>query len=314
MSAVRRDEPLRSKVAENGPVRAWLELEPAAPRLSDLPVLRIVVDAAPGVVIERPRFGELVADFRIRDFREPRPQTIDGRERTIQEYVLEPQSSGTQIVLPFPIGFLDRRQDGDGQRHVVETESLTIEVASLAGDATPSLTALAPAERPVAIEAPTLLWWPFAAGGLSLALFVTAWLRRQRLAAAAVPPTPLELAERELALLLARDPDGQGDVKLFFVELTAIVRRHVERTTSVHAPEQTTEEFLRAIQGHPAFDAASGTRLRAFLEAADLVKFGGQRPHVEAISASVARAREFLHELIATGPVATRTIANGAAR
>ena len=291
------DAPLRSKVAEKGPVRAWLELEPAAPRLSDEPWLRIVIEAQPGVVVERPRFGELVADFRIRDFREPLPQTVDGRERTVQEYRLEPLASGTQVVLPFPIAFDDRRSDGDGQRHVLETEALTIEVTSFAEGETPSLAALEPAERPVALPGPPLPWWPVAAGGGALALLLALWLRRRGRKPAPPPPTPLELAEQELAALLARDPDGSKDVKRFYVELTAIVRRLIERTTGVRAPEQTTPEFLRAIAGHPAFDAASGARLRAFLEAADLVKFGGQQPAPETVAASLARARDFLREL-----------------
>jgi hypothetical protein len=62
----------------------------------------------------------------------------------------------------------------------------------------------------------------------------------------------------------------------------------------VRAPEQTTREFLRAIQGHPSFDETRRERLRAFLESADLVKFAGHEPETAAIEASVARAREFL--------------------
>jgi hypothetical protein len=296
---VARDDalPLRSKVAESGPVRAWLELEPAAPRLSDLLGLRIVIDAMPGVVVERLPFGELLAGCRIRDFRELRPTQVDGCERTVQEYVLEPLASGREMVLPFPISFLDRRPDGDGARHRLETEPLSFEVAALSDDASQGLALLPPPDAPLPVPAPPLPWWPFAAVALALACFVAAFLRRRRRGIVEVPPTPLELALRELAALLARDPDGRGDVRRFFVELTGVVRRHVERATGVHAPEQTTEEFLRAITGHPAFGAQSAVRLRSFLEAADLIKFGGQQPAQEAIAASIARAREFLHEL-----------------
>lgn len=310
----RDDLPLRSKVAEKGPVRAWLEVEPREPRLSDLPTLRIVIEAEPGVVVERPRFGELVADCRVREFREPVPTRVDGRERTIQEYVLEPLSSGPQLVLPFPIAFLDRRAAGDGARHTLDTEPLTIEIAALADGSVPSLAALPAPDAPIALAAPAVLWWPWAAAGVALALLVVAWRRRARRARQAPAPTALEVALRELEALLARDPDGGRDVKRFFVELTGVVRRHVERTTGVRAPEQTTEEFLRAIAGHPAFDAASSARLRAFLEAADLIKFGGQQPSSAAIAASVARAREFVHEFAARAvPPAAPTVLAGAA-
>ena len=62
----------------------------------------------------------------------------------------------------------------------------------------------------------------------------------------------------------------------------------------MHAPEQTTPEFLRAIQGHPAFDQLRRERLGAFLESADLVKFAGHQPDRAAVATSIERAREFI--------------------
>ncbi|MBL8843898.1 MAG: hypothetical protein JNL90_20415 [Planctomycetes bacterium] len=289
------DAPLKSAVATDGPVSAWLEIAPARPRLSDEPTLTLVIEAEPGVVVEPPPFGALIADFAIRGLRSPLPQRVDGREQQRHEYRLEPLSSGPRVILPIPIAWRDARDAAAPRHGVLETESLTVEVAALEGSGVPSLADLAVAEPPVPLPRP--LPWPalsIGGGALLLALLAVVLVRRKK-RRAPPPPTALELAERELAALLAADPDGSRDVKRFYVELTAIVRRHVERTTAVHAPEQTTAEFLRAIQGHPAFDRTQRERLAAFLEAADLVKFGGQRPGQPAIAASVARAREFLH-------------------
>ena len=55
-----------------------------------------------------------------------------------------------------------------------------------------------------------------------------------------------------------------------------------------------TSEFLRAMRGHPAFDADQQARLKAFLEAADLVKFAAVRPGREAVDASVVRGQQFV--------------------
>ena len=84
------------------------------------------------------------------------------------------------------------------------------------------------------------------------------------------------------------------NVKQFYVELTGIVRRYIERTTNVRAPEQTTDEFLRGTADHPSFPADERTKLQHFLEAADLVKFAGHQPATEDIDASLQRARTFV--------------------
>ena len=84
------------------------------------------------------------------------------------------------------------------------------------------------------------------------------------------------------------------DVKLFYVELTAIVRRYIERTTGVHAPEQTTQEFLQEISRRKDFPAEQSRRLRSFLEAADLVKFAAYQPRDEDVEESFRRASAFV--------------------
>jgi len=52
----------------------------------------------------------------------------------------------------------------------------------------------------------------------------------------------------KLSQKLAASGLMETDVKVYFVELTAIVRRYIERTTGIRAPEQTTEEFLCEIR------------------------------------------------------------------
>jgi hypothetical protein len=288
-------EKVASKVAELGPVRAWVELAPGRPRLSDQPKLTLVIDAAEGVAVEKPPFGDDFSGFAIRDFRDALPESKDGRRVLKQVYTLEPSASGHHVILPIPIRFKDGRANGDAQEHVLETEALAVDVTSVVGAELPDLGSLAQGEGPIAVPWKMPAWLAAALGGavalVAAAVGFVAW-RRSR-----VPPKPLssmEIAQRELDALLARDRERRLDVKSFYVELTAIVRRHVERTTGVHAPEQTTPEFLRAIQGHPAFDELRRERLRAFLEAADLVKFAGFEPERAAVDASVERAREFI--------------------
>jgi hypothetical protein len=84
------------------------------------------------------------------------------------------------------------------------------------------------------------------------------------------------------------------NVKLFYVKLTGVVRRYIERTTGIHAAEQTTEEFLHEMGTRGSFSPTDSQKLQQFLESADLVKFAGHQPRPEDINTSVQRARAFI--------------------
>ncbi len=277
---------------ERGPVRLTVSVAPKQARLSDEPVLTLTLESEPGVTVKKPPFGQSLGDFVVRDFSEPLPETRDGKQILRQIYTLEPMRTGTLRIHPIPIRFVDR----DGQEHTFESEALEIEVESVLGAAVPSLDDARPAAAPVGLPRPLpwQLWAALAAFAIAGAgRLVLHRLRARRAAAPVRVPTPQELAAEELRALLASGLMDR-DVKLWYVELTAIVRRFIERTTGIRAPEQTTEEFLREIGGRDAFPADTGRRLRSFLETADLVKFAGHLPRREDVEESCRRARAFL--------------------
>ena len=285
----------RSQV-ERGPVRVTAEVQPARPRLSDEPTLTLTIDSEEGVTVEKPLFGASLGKFTIRDLREPLPKTDNGRVIVRQIYTLEPTEAGRLRIDPIPVTFADRRSKGDGREHTIETEPLSIEVVSIVGDKTPSLGDLRGPAAPLALASgvPAWLWIVLSVGIAAVALIVwRKWRGRREKAVSAVVLTPEELANMELDKLVASGL-AAGDVKEFYVELTAIVRRYIERTTGIRAPEQTTEEFLREVSRTKTFEQDVSVKLRYFLESADLVKFATYRPNSDDIDESVRRARLFI--------------------
>ena len=139
-----------------------------------------------------------------------------------------------------------------------------------------------------------LLWTAYGAAALAgaglLALLGRAIRRRIRIARMA----PRERALLELETLLGRHLAEQGRFKEFYVELTHVVRRYIERRHGIRAPRQTTEEFLQAALASGVFPAATLERLRAFLASADLVKFAGVQTTEGAARESARLAREYL--------------------
>ncbi len=283
--------------AERGPVKLSVTVDPSPARLSDEPTLTLEIQYPAGITVRKPEFGSALGEFVIRDFREPLPRVKDDRQILQQIYTIEPTRAGKIVIDPIGITFTDRRAQGDGKQHTLQTEPLTVEVAAAVAGQAPSLAELRPAAEPLPLaESSAVDWWSTAAlAGVAVVVVAGAiwWLRRRRVAKAGPPPTPAELAFLELQRLREKQ-QIRPDVKLFYVELTAIVRRYIERTTGIRAPEQTTQEFLREISRRREFPAEESHRLMSFLEAADLVKFAAHQPRQEDVEESFRRATVFV--------------------
>lgn len=135
-----------------------------------------------------------------------------------------------------------------------------------------------------------------ALGLLALAAVVVGLVALVRLIARKVKEhrmSPIERAWVELDRLLKKGLPGRGRYKDFYVELTMVVRRYIQRKYGIKAPHLTTEEFLRDNR----IAELSNNRiaeLKAFLESADMVKFAGVQATPEMADAATASARGYL--------------------
>jgi hypothetical protein len=107
--------------------------------------------------------------------------------------------------------------------------------------------------------------------------------------------SPIERAMLELSRLLEKGLPGRGRYKDFYVELTMVVRRYIQRRHAVRAPNLTTDEFLRAASENPAFTREALESLRHFLESADMVKFAGVEATPDMADSATDRARSYLN-------------------
>jgi hypothetical protein len=98
----------------------------------------------------------------------------------------------------------------------------------------------------------------------------------------------------------------QGDVKLYYSELTEIVRAYIQNRWMIPALEFTSDEILEH-----AFikqiDAAENDKLVYLLRLADLVKFAKAVPHMSEHELSFTNAVHFVE---ATTPAAEKEMSN----
>lgn len=283
--------PQRSETSSEGDVAVTVTAGTGRLPLSERLKVTIAIGSPSGIELRPLDFADSWGDFQIAEVRDALPRQADGgivREKTL---TLVPQRAGRTVLEPIPIAF--RRSDArEGAWHYVETRPLPIEVTTVVGQEPAELSRLEEPRAPIELPRSAAWKWLAAAGTLVAAGIAFWWWRRVR-PSSTVSATPSQIAERELSQLW-NSRLAERDVKGFYVELTAIVRRFIERTTPIDAPDLTTEEFLQAALSSRSFGEDERARLRDFLESADLVKFAAHRPTLADIRASFDRAGHFV--------------------
>ena len=120
------------------------------------------------------------------------------------------------------------------------------------------------------------LWWALAVVALS-AILRFAWLYWQKRKAniPVEPPIPAHIRAKqklEEALALITQP------KPFVIAVSDTARTYLEERFDFHAPERTTEEFLRELSGTDLLLPEQKESLGNFLASCDLVKFAKYEP------------------------------------
>ena len=303
-------EPLAAETRE-GPVSATVSLTPAEPRLGDLLVLSLTVEADAGVSIEMPAFGDALGRFAIVDFTPRQEATESGGTLASQRYTLQAPMSGRQRIPRLRLEYLDERPGQDGRLRELLTEELGFEVASVLPEGAIAEELRPPRAMLEELQGPWLQrYWPWLAAGLALLAVaaggVVYWLRH------AAERARLTAYDRALARLDRLRRQGLPDpshLDAWYVELSDIVRRYIEARFGLRAPELTTEEFLLEARRSADLSRGHGELLSAFLARCDRVKFARYSPAADESQEALQVARRFLdetrHQATTDAPVAT---------
>ena len=123
-----------------------------------------------------------------------------------------------------------------------------------------------------------LAWVPAALAIIVLAVaafFFWRWWRNRKANIILPPPVPAHVRAKqklEQALALITQP------KPFVIAVSDTARAYLEERFQFHAPERTTEEFLRELGGTKLLLPEQKASLGEFLASCDLVKFAKYEP------------------------------------
>jgi len=120
------------------------------------------------------------------------------------------------------------------------------------------------------------VWWIVAlVAVLIAALLLFLWLKNRKKQVVLPPAVPAHIrAKQKLdeALAIISQP------KPFVIAVSDTTRTYLEERFNFHAPERTTEEFLRELAGTKLLLPDQKESLGQFLESCDLVKFAKYEP------------------------------------
>ena len=202
---------------------------------------------------------------------------IGDRQKLIREYALTQFDSG-QYVIPQQRVLISERE--------FRTDSFSVVVNDVVVDTTKQkMFPIKPSvEVPPAFGIPQWLWWLL---GLILlgAVGYLLYKSRQRRKEAAKQLPPYEQALYELKQLDESHLLEQREIKEYYSQLSAAVRRYLDGEVYDHALESTTNELIAYLEaerdrGKLKLENTTISKLKIILERADLAKFANSKPDV----------------------------------
>lgn len=318
--------PTLSRKATDGPVTITLTAAPSEFDVSRTTTVTLQVTAPRGVTIFLEDYDRILDEDETRfDFRlvhVAKSSAVPGEDDKLlwtQTLELEYTLPGNYELPPATVTYHEKATEGASTPEDARatTESLPIIVgATTAAEFTPEELARIAMLDPVELPVPWTwhLTWAIPTLALIVIIAVIVLVRRRRRGSAAIVPNipAHEWAQRELALLIAKDLIGKGLIQSFYYGISDVVRGYVERRFHVRAPEMTTQEFLATVSDDIRFHEAHAAELDRFLNACDLVKYARYEPHrdqaeqlIRSAGDFVERTRERQASQIADPPTAT---------
>jgi hypothetical protein len=223
-----------------------------------------------------------------------REELSGGRVRIRETYVLDPIFIGYYPIAPALVKIDDEQ---------FQSPSPAIRVRELTPEERMEVERFEENAGPAQLPSPWLqpwIWWT--AGGVLVAVLalgaVALLLRRLRRPVLTPARPPWEIAYERLRELDARKYPEKGEFQTFYVELSNILRIYIEDRFRIHAPEQTTPEFLSEAARSGALTEAHQRRLGRFLRHCDRVKFAQYEPTVDEMEHSFTLVLKFIDETI----------------
>ncbi len=265
-----------------------IEIESAVDKaeiyIGDLINYRLTIIHDSDIVLTPPPIGANLGAFDVKDYQTDEEMHLkDGRIKIQSRFTLTTFTTGDYIIPPIPIEYMLP----DSTKKILISEPVPIRVKSLLAEDADTAD-IRDLKAPIEFKPKIPLWYYFAGALLLIVIIaVLVWWKIRRGKRKPVEPVdlrpPWEIASERLAMLKEKNYRASGDFKLYYIELSEIIRAFLQRIYDIPVLDMTTYEFLTAVI-QKDIEEQLYNRLKQFLEFADLVKFAKLVPELEKVN------------------------------
>ena len=254
--------------------------------------LTIIYDSS--IELTPPPLGGNLGAFDVKDY-QPDIETKlkDGRLKSENKFTLSTFTTGDYVIPPIPIQFTMP----DGTKKVMLSEAVPIKVLSLLLNIDDS-TEIKPLKPQYEFKRDYTLYY-IIGGVLLLLLLIAGIIIRQRRLKALGYVEPVdnrpawEIAFEKMAFLKQNDYITKSEFKLYYIELTEIIRHFHEKVYKQNFTDMTTEELLNRFK-EIELPESLYENTKKFFQHADLVKFAKYIPEASRSESDY----ELVHQMI----------------
>jgi hypothetical protein len=239
--------------------------------------IRITLEAngAPGVALSLPIIDSLAPGFELISAGPADTLRNDSTNRLRQEIIYSLYDSGNYTVRSVPFVFTSLK----GRSDTIYSDSISLRINTLPVDTS---AAIRPIKGNIDVTYRDLTWLYFAGGALILLIVVwfvwRKWKQRKQQLALQPVFTQTTLSAHFLALLTQLESKKywqQEEVKMYYTELTDILRQYIEQRYHVPAMESTSDEIVEMLS---VKNPKGNEYLTTIFRLADMAKFAKSRP------------------------------------
>lgn len=265
---------------------------PTRVTVGDRILYTLVISVPKGLEVTPPALGQKIGDFHIREMGREQAARKEGKEEHRFLYDLRVYETGEKLIPPLAIAV----RDDKGRATEVDGGSISVAVESVLDVDPKDIKDIKPPLALAYIPVALLAWLGAGAALAVVAVILVARRRRPKEERKPPPPPPHVIAYDELRRLLGMNLIARGLVMEYYVRISWIVRRYIERRFGLRAPERTTEEFLAEAAASGRLDVRARTLVGDFLEKCDMVKFAKYGPTGDENEGAYASAKRFVDE------------------
>jgi hypothetical protein len=263
--------------------------------IGDRVVYSVKITADTSLIIDSLAVGSNLGMFEVKDYTPRKAETRDGMRISIEAFEITTFTTGDYQIPPITIRYLTP----SGESKSITTDPIAIKVNSLLkGEDGEDIK---PLRGPRDFETPFPWLWAMLGTALliGVAIFYYFYRRARRPIDLGSEPIdsrlPWEIALDDLARLRASDLIARGEYKAWYLRLSEIFRKYLERRYGIAALERTTFEIIVEFRAL-ALEKTEEEEIHRFLDECDLVKFAKYDPTPADIDRHFDMAYEFVRQ------------------